>query len=137
MTEQARLHRGAAGIKRLTAIARAETSEIRAAIRTGRKTLANGKAAEALLAEAVARMRETAQIESQTGITRVINATGVLLHTNLGRAPLSNAAREAMVEASRFCTPEYDVASGSRGKRRAQGEPLWDGWTSADGRPAL
>src|SRR5688500_20079058 len=124
MTEQARLHRGAAGIKRLTAIARAETSEIRAAIRTGRKTLANGKAAEALLAEAVARMRETAQIESQTGITRVINATGVLLHTNLGRAPLSNAAREAMVEASRFCTLEYDVASGSRGKRGARVESL-------------
>src|SRR5687767_1971364 len=131
-TDEARLLRDSVGIKRLTAIARAVTSEIRSAIRTGRKTLANGKAAESLLAEAVARMRETAQIESQTGITRVINATGVLLHTNLGRAPLSNAAREAMVEASRFCTLEYDVASGSRGKRGARVESLLKDLTGAE-----
>src|SRR5687767_112302 len=131
-TDEARLLRDSVGIKRLTAIARAVTSEIRSAIRTGRKTLANGKAAESLLAEAVARMRETAQIESQTGITRVINATGVLLHTNLGRAPLSNAAREAMVEASRFCTLEYDVASGWRGKRGARVESLLKDLTGAE-----
>src|SRR5687767_2510088 len=131
-TDEARLLRDSVGIKRLTAIARAVTSEIRSAIRTGRKTLANGKAAESLLAEAVARMRETAQIESQTGITRVINATGVLLHTNLGRAPLSNAAREAVIEASRFCALEYDVATGSRGKRGARVESLLKDLTGAE-----
>jgi L-seryl-tRNA(Ser) seleniumtransferase len=77
-------------------------------------------------------MLETAQIESQTGITRVINATGVLLHTNLGRAPLSNAARDALIESSRFCALEYDVASGSRGKRGARVESLLKDLTGAE-----
>lgn len=121
--------RNTIGLKRLTAIARAVTSELRASIRNGR----NGRAAEELLAEAITRMQETAQIESQTGIRRVINATGVLLHTNLGRAPLSAAARNAIVEeASRFCALEYDVATGSRGKRGARVESLLKDLTGAE-----
>lgn len=132
-TDAARQLRDAIGIKRLTAIARAVTSELRSSIRTGQKVLAtNGNAAESLLAEAVARMCETARSESETGIRRVINATGVLLHTNLGRAPLSVAAREAMLESSRFCTLEYDVASGSRGKRGARVESLLQDLTGAE-----
>lgn len=128
-TDEARELRKTIGIKRLTAIARAVTSELRSSIRGGRT---NGNSAESLLAEAVTRMLETAQIESQTGITRVINATGVLLHTNLGRAPLSNAARDALIESSRFCTLEYDVASGSRGKRGARVESLLKDLTGAE-----
>ncbi|HEU4433294.1 MAG TPA: L-seryl-tRNA(Sec) selenium transferase [Pyrinomonadaceae bacterium] len=131
-TDAARELRETIGVKRLTAIARAVTSELRSLIRSGRKVLTNGTAAESLLAEAVTRMRETAQVESKTGITRVINATGVLLHTNLGRAPLSTAARDAMIEASRFCTLEYDVASGSRGKRGARVESLLKHLTGAE-----
>jgi L-seryl-tRNA(Ser) seleniumtransferase len=50
-------------------------------------------------------------------LTPVINATGVLLHTNLGRAPLSAAARAA-VQAAAGCTDlEFDLDSGLRGKR--------------------
>jgi L-seryl-tRNA(Ser) seleniumtransferase len=50
-------------------------------------------------------------------LTPVINATGVLLHTNLGRAPLSAAARAA-VQAAAGCTDlEFDLGSGLRGKR--------------------
>ena len=131
-TDEARQLRETIGIKRLTAIARAVTSELRSSIRNGRTELENGNAAESLLAEAVVRMRETARAESQTGIKRVINATGVLLHTNLGRAPLSEAARNAMLEASRFCTLEYDVASGSRGKRGARVESLLREVTGAE-----
>lgn len=52
-------------------------------------------------------------------LRRVINATGVVLHTNLGRAPL---AAEAVVAvraiAEDYCNVEYDVASGSRGSRQ-------------------
>jgi len=49
---------------------------------------------------------------------RVINATGVVLHTNLGRAPLSKAARRALDEAARgYLSLEYDVAEGTRSKR--------------------
>ena len=50
-------------------------------------------------------------------LTPVINATGVLLHTNLGRAPLSAAARAA-VQAAAGCTDlEFELASGLRGRR--------------------
>ena len=53
-------------------------------------------------------------------VKRVINGTGVILHSNLGRACLSKAAAEAVVEAaSSFCTLEYDVTEGKRGNRTA------------------
>lgn len=55
---------------------------------------------------------------------RVINATGVLLHTNLGRAPLASSAIEAMVEAAGTCNLEIDLGSGSRGNRLANIKPL-------------
>jgi len=52
-----------------------------------------------------------------SSLTPVINATGVLLHTNLGRAPLSDAARAA-VHAAAGCTDlEFDLGSGLRGRR--------------------
>jgi len=47
----------------------------------------------------------------------VINATGVVLHTNLGRAPLSNAAVDAMVSAAGYVDVEYEVATGERARR--------------------
>jgi L-seryl-tRNA(Ser) seleniumtransferase len=48
----------------------------------------------------------------------VINATGVILHTNLGRAPLSRAALERVAEiAQGYCNLELDLATGERGKR--------------------
>ncbi len=51
----------------------------------------------------------------------VINATGVVLHTNLGRAPVSRATAEAMAAASRHYTPlELDLATGERGGRMAE-----------------
>jgi L-seryl-tRNA(Ser) seleniumtransferase len=52
-----------------------------------------------------------------TTLRRVLNATGVVLHTNLGRAPLSPAAVEAMALASAYVDVEYDVATGSRAAR--------------------
>ena len=119
-TEAARELRGLVGIKRLTNIARAVTAEIRSLIRTDHGFLkSNGNRAELLLAEAVRRMEASARRESQTGIRPVINATGVLLHTNLGRAPLSEAARAAMEEAARYCSVEYDLESGVCGTRGA------------------
>jgi L-seryl-tRNA(Ser) seleniumtransferase len=56
----------------------------------------------------------------------VINATGVILHTNLGRAPLSRAASQAMLEvAGGYSTLEYDVEAGKRGSREAHAEALF------------
>ncbi|MEM7116303.1 MAG: L-seryl-tRNA(Sec) selenium transferase [Chloroflexota bacterium] len=55
----------------------------------------------------------------------VINATGVIVHTNLGRAPLSQAAIEAITAVSQgYSTLEYDPASGQRGSRTIHGEQL-------------
>jgi L-seryl-tRNA(Ser) seleniumtransferase len=54
-----------------------------------------------------------------TGLRPVLNATGVLLHTNLGRAPLSAAAREALLTAAGTCDVELDLTTGGRGRRGA------------------
>ena len=55
----------------------------------------------------------------------VINATGVILHTNLGRAPLSNATIAAMKEAAEsYSTLEYDLEKGQRGSRLAHAEAI-------------
>jgi L-seryl-tRNA(Ser) seleniumtransferase len=55
----------------------------------------------------------------------VINATGVIVHTNLGRAPLSDRAREAMEAVSRgYSTLEYDLEAGRRGHRTLHAERL-------------
>jgi L-seryl-tRNA(Ser) seleniumtransferase len=50
-------------------------------------------------------------------LTPVINATGVIVHTNLGRAPLSAAARAALAAAAGYTDVEFDLASGQRGRR--------------------
>ncbi|QZA08067.1 L-seryl-tRNA(Sec) selenium transferase [Mycolicibacter heraklionensis] len=52
-----------------------------------------------------------------TALRPVLNATGVVVHTNLGRAPLSTAAVEALVAASGYVDVELDLASGARSKR--------------------
>jgi L-seryl-tRNA(Ser) seleniumtransferase len=61
---------------------------------------------------AVARLPVTA-----ASLTRVINATGVIVHTNLGRAPFSPAAIAAIAAAAGTCDVEFDLPSGSRGPR--------------------
>src|SRR5205807_1044764 len=51
-------------------------------------------------------------------LRRVLNATGVIVHTNLGRAPLAAAAREAVSRAAvGYANLELDLASGERGSR--------------------
>ena len=64
---------------------------------------------------------------------RVINATGVVIHTNLGRAPLSRAAMQAAEEsAAGYSNLEFDLESGRRGSRQARLESLLRQLTGAE-----
>ena len=128
-SEAARELREVVGLRRLTNIARSVTAEIRALVRNDQ---ANGDDAEGLLAEAIRRMQANVRSEGQAGLQSVINATGVILHTNLGRAPLSQTAREAIARATGYCTLEYDLASGARGGRAARVESLLKDLTGAE-----
>jgi L-seryl-tRNA(Ser) seleniumtransferase len=80
-----------------------------------------------------------AQAESQLSrwiastLLPVINATGVILHTNLGRAPLSPATIQAMKDVSEnYSTLEYDLVKGQRGSRSVHAEALLQKLTGAE-----
>lgn len=68
----------------------------------------------------------SAELEARrpAGPVPVVNATGILLHTNLGRAPLAAAAVAAAGRAAGPCTLEYDLATGQRGRRTEHVRPL-------------
>jgi L-seryl-tRNA(Ser) seleniumtransferase len=68
---------------------------------------------------AVVDLAVSALPEAAGSLRRVVNATGVVVHTNLGRAPLSPAAVEAMTQASGATDVELDLASGRRSRRGA------------------
>lgn len=72
------------------------------------------------------------QSESATTVRRVINATGVVLHTNLGRAPLARAAIDAIAAiAGGYANIEFDLATGSRGQRHGRSRALLHELTGA------
>ena len=63
--------------------------------------------------------------DKEYNLRRVINGTGITLHTNLGRAPLSVSAAEHVYDVARgYCNLEYDIESGSRGSRYSHVEKL-------------
>jgi L-seryl-tRNA(Ser) seleniumtransferase len=76
--------------------------------------------------------KELAELTHST-LTPVINASGVVLHTNLGRAPLSEAALQALQDVSMgYSTLEYDLAAGKRGSRASHAERLLCRLTGAE-----
>jgi L-seryl-tRNA(Ser) seleniumtransferase len=78
------------------------------------------------LTDEVERELEIRAAESaQPSLRRVINATGVLIHTNLGRAPLARQAIEAVADAgAHYSNLEYDLMQGERGKRETHCQEL-------------
>ncbi|HTZ24875.1 MAG TPA: L-seryl-tRNA(Sec) selenium transferase [Streptosporangiaceae bacterium] len=88
---------------------------VKAAVAHAQDLARSGAISPAEVADAAA----AALPRTAASLTPVINATGVIVHTNLGRAPLSAAARDA-VQAAAGCTDvEFDLESGKRGRRGA------------------
>jgi len=116
------------GPARVTTLARLATEDTRQSLLNSTQGPAgengNDAARSELLKQAEQRLMELSRIDEASGVRRVINATGVVLHTNLGRSPLSDAARRAIDQASGYCTLEYDAIAGSRGRRGARAENL-------------
>jgi L-seryl-tRNA(Ser) seleniumtransferase len=71
-----------------------------------------------------ARVLALAAAHAAPRLRRAINATGVVLHTNLGRAPLPTAALERVEDVAGYSNLEYDLDSGSRGSRHDHLAPL-------------
>ncbi|MEA2273147.1 MAG: L-seryl-tRNA(Ser) seleniumtransferase, partial [Solirubrobacteraceae bacterium] len=94
----------------------------RSAIAKRREELRAGAADDVDL---VARAREALDSALRASLRRVINATGVVVHTNLGRAPLADAARDAVARAAHgYGNLELDLESGRRGSRQDHLEGL-------------
>jgi L-seryl-tRNA(Ser) seleniumtransferase len=120
------------GAKHLTVLTRVVIDALR---RELQETAANSAefSRENVIAEAEKRLENAWRTEQNTSLQRVINATGVIVHTNLGRAPLSENARKAIFdEASRYCNLEYNLETGKRGKRGAHAEHLLAELTGAE-----
>ena len=116
--------------ERLRAAARAELDSARAAMLRGEATL---PAAPALLAHLVASVTARLTHERTPRLRPVINASGVILQTNLGRAPLSAAALAAMAEVgASYSNLEYDLERGERGSRHDHLEALLTRLTGAE-----
>ena len=110
------------GAEATVAALRAAAAELRAAIAGGDGACATEAAAAARIeGAAFARLREAFRPSLQP----VINATGVVIHTNLGRAPLAATAIARIGEVARgYSSLEYDVERGGRGRRDVHAERL-------------
>ncbi|HEY81189.1 MAG TPA: L-seryl-tRNA(Sec) selenium transferase [Caldilineae bacterium] len=105
--------------------ARSLLDDARAAIRSGQIPPSQD--------ELVVRLQDRVRNAFAPSLLPVINATGVIVHTNLGRALLSDAAKRAMMEvASSYSNLEYDLAAGKRGSRYVHAEALLTRLTGAE-----
>ncbi|MBV9240573.1 MAG: L-seryl-tRNA(Sec) selenium transferase [Acidobacteria bacterium] len=113
----------------------AATGAVREILERLRADLSSGaiQAPRAELRERIeAELRHRTKLERLSGVQGVVNATGVVIHTNLGRAPLSDQAKQALFAAAGYCTLEYDIETGKRGRRGSRVEALICELTDAD-----
>lgn len=104
---------------------RAVVAMVREMIQKARGEVKGGKPAPSMDDLAAGCARRFAEWERPRP-RRVINATGVVIHTNLGRAPLGRPAALAMLRNARtYSNLEFDLETGGRGHRRAHIDELW------------
>lgn len=133
--EQLRQRPGIAALEREHGHA-AVVAALRLAAAAARGRIASGAAGGS--AETVVRDIETTAAAALRGEMRgslipVINATGVIVHTNLGRAPLADTALQRLIEVGRgYSNLEYDLAAGRRGSRSVHAERLLTALTGAE-----
>jgi len=111
----------------VVACVREVVERARRRLREGRTTL------EALSLEALAADAQALLVEwSAPSLDRAVNATGIVIHTNLGRAPLSDAARSAVASVAGYAALEVDRATGDRGSRQTHVAELLRQLTGAE-----
>jgi L-seryl-tRNA(Ser) seleniumtransferase len=93
------------------ALVREALADVRKEIRAGAAAATEDEVAERVRARSIAWLARRTR--------KVVNATGVVLHTNLGRAPLGRAALAALAEQGGYLSLEVDLATGARGGRAA------------------
>jgi L-seryl-tRNA(Ser) seleniumtransferase len=100
-----------------------------------RSELLGGEATTETLAEESVTQRIAIALETTNtpGLRRVINGTGVVLHTNLGRAPLAESLRDTMLDAAfGYSSLEFNLETGTRGSRAVHVEKLLCSLTGAE-----
>ena len=117
------------GRERLTELARQSLEKLRRKLSLENEFEATR---ESLLIMVENDLRAGVETRQRQQFQRIINATGVIIHTNLGRAPLAQKARQAIGDAVGYCTLEYDLETGKRGKRGRAAEDLFCEITSAE-----
>ena len=118
-----------AGERHVASLARRSIDSLRQKL----EKVEDDRSKENIFTDAENSMKNLWYSEQMTGTKRVINATGVIIHTNLGRAVLSDNAQRALVPAAGYCTLEYDVETGKRGRRGSRAETLINEMTGAEG----
>lgn len=93
------------------------TAVVREVLDAARITIVNGGGSQPTLGELAVRAVEHLSLAVTPSLQPVINATGVILQTNLGRAPLSASARQAIARAASYANLEYNLQEGDRGSR--------------------
>lgn len=105
----------------------------RVVVEVTRERLLRSEPADTSVDALLAQLRALVQRRAASTLMRAVNATGVILHTNLGRAPLSTQAQQAVAEAmAGYSTLEIELDTGRRGSRHQHVEPLLTRLTGAE-----
>ncbi|MCD4657478.1 MAG: hypothetical protein K8S87_08020 [Planctomycetes bacterium] len=110
------------------------TKIIRETLDTKRAEISEGLITDKFgLTDVLMDIRNHLLTKTKLPIRRAVNATGIILHTNMGRAVVPDAAKDAILDVLSYSTLEVDVETGKRGNRLDKIEPLLCELTGAEG----